>query len=49
MKIYERPSVEIKKFDVEDIMTQSGEFVDGNTMLEELSNNEYSQGVVFEW
>lgn len=49
MKIYERPSVEIKRFDVEDIMAVSGEFAAENGMFNDITNNGSQAGVVFEW
>ena len=49
MKIYEKPSVDIKKFDVEDIMVTSA-FSASNTEFGEISGKEDTRtGVVFEW
>jgi helix-turn-helix protein len=50
MKIYEKPSVDIKKFDVEDIMATST-FVEDNTEFGQItgSEGETRTGVVFAW
>lgn len=48
MKIYEKPSVDIKRFDVEDIMSASGVFDANNTAFEDIAGEALS-GVVFEW
>lgn len=48
MKIYERPSVEIKRFDVEDIMAASGEYAANNELFTEITGSA-AAGVVFEW
>lgn len=51
MKIYEKPSVEIKKFDVEDVITASVvETITGvDSTLETITGVTGAQGVVFEW
>ncbi len=53
MKIYEKPSVEIKKFDVEDIITASVEMEIGtgtdNSDLKSITGETAPTGVVFEW
>ncbi|GEM_PF-6951232 len=53
MKIYEKPSVEIKKFDVEDIITASieTEISIGTTSsdLQTITGDMNAVGVVFEW
>lgn len=51
MKIYERPSVDIKFFDVEDIMATSGNFDTNNAEAFKAidSATTVSSGVVFEW
>lgn len=49
MKIYEKPSVDIKKFDVEDIMATST-FSASNSDFGLITDTEDSRtGVVFEW
>ena len=48
MKIYEKPLVDIKTFDVEDVMTDSGDYATNNAMFEAIDGNSY-EGVVFEW
>lgn len=48
MKIYERPSVEIKRFDVEDIMAASGEYAVNNEKFVDITGAA-DAGVVFEW
>ncbi len=51
MKIYERPSVDIKFFDVEDIMATSGNFDTNNAEAFQAidSATTVTNGVVFEW
>lgn len=52
MKIYEKPSVEIKKFDVEDIITASVEAEitgAGDTTLQTITGDNSAVGVTFEW
>lgn len=49
MKIYEKPSVDIKMFDVEDIMA-SGEYGTDNAMFADITTDtSVKNGVVFEW
>jgi len=51
MKIYEKPLVDIKTFDVEDVMAVSGEFNANNGDIAAImgdTDNPYN-GVVFEW
>lgn len=51
MKIYERPSVDIKFFDVEDIMLESGVMSTDNADAFKAidSTTSVASGVVFEW
>lgn len=52
MKIYEKPSIEIKKFEVEDIITVSGEVdydMSSMTDVSGLTGNSGDQGIVYEW
>jgi hypothetical protein len=52
MKIYEKPSVDVKTFDVEDVMALSGEFssTDKN-MFQDITGDMETPyaGVAFEW
>ena len=50
MKIYEKPSVDIKKFDVEDIMATST-FSTNNTEFGQITgtDGDARNGVVFAW
>lgn len=50
MKIYEKPSVDIKRFDVEDIMLDnSGVYGENAEILADLTGISDAAGVVFEW
>ena len=54
MKIYEKPLVDVKTFDVEDVMYTSGVFdlndADTKAKFQEIAGNSTSYtGVVFEW
>ena len=54
MKIYEKPSVEIKKFDVADIITASVFTINGandgaTATLEQVTGVAGATGIVFEW
>ena len=56
MKIYEKPSVEIKKFEVEDIITVSEYSLGasditapGSETLKQMTADDAATGVVFEW
>ena len=54
MKIYEKPLVDVKTFDVEDVMYTSGEFnlddAATKAKFEEIAGETTSyKGVVFEW
>lgn len=50
MKIYEKPSVEIRKFDVADVITASGDpVVPATPTLDEITGVTGATGVVFEW
>jgi hypothetical protein len=50
MKIYEKPSVDIKRFDVEDIMLDnSGVYSANNASLDEITGGDVISGVAFEW
>ena len=51
MKIYEKPLVDIKTFDVEDVMTTSGEYSENNELFDAIvGNSEHGySGVVFQW
>lgn len=55
MKIYEKPSIEIKKFEVEDIITVSGEVdydmgaITSGGDVEALTGDASAQGIVYEW
>ena len=49
MKIYEKPSVDIKRFDVEDIMVTSGVYSSDNQDFVEITGDKAMDGVVFEW
>ena len=50
MKIYEKPLVNVKTFDIEDVMTESGNLGADSTEFQEIAGNtnEY-QGVIVEW
>lgn len=48
MKIYEKPLVDVRTFDVEDVMTLSGELSMDNTGFNDLMNAS-ATGVVFQW
>ena len=48
MKIYEKPSVDVRTFDVEDVMTESG-YYDGANENFKAINGEALSGVVFQW
>lgn len=53
MKIYEKPSIEIKKFEVEDIITVSGEapVVDMKNLndVSDITGNSGDMGISYEW
>ena len=52
MKIYEKPSVDVRTFDVEDVMFESGVYsVDNDGFDAIMGNTEHSyvDGVVFQW
>lgn len=52
MKIYEKPSVEIKRFDVEDVMFTSGMFDDtNNEAFVQITGDGATPftGVAFQW
>lgn len=52
MKIYEKPLVDIKTFDVEDVMYTSGEYnlEDSSGFDKIVGNTEHGySGVVFQW
>lgn len=50
MKIYEKPSVDIKRFDVEDIMLDnSGVYSENNKAFADITGGEAISGVAFEW
>lgn len=57
MKIYEKPLVDVRTFDVEDVMTastgtQPGEYAVTNTLMDDIvagGSTTYQNGVVFEW
>lgn len=50
MKIYEKPLIDIKTFDVEDIMEESGYYTSAtNEKFKEIDSTATYTGVVFEW
>ena len=49
MKIYEKPLVDIKTFDVEDVMVDSGNYSTANGDFGEIVDGASYEGVVFEW
>ena len=50
MKIYEKPSVEIRTFDVEDVMSSPSAFAEGNELFDDIAGTTTNyDGVVFEW
>lgn len=53
MKIYEKPSIEIKKFEVEDIITVSANEtnIDMTNLgdVSSITGNTGDQGIVYEW
>ena len=52
MKIYEKPLVDVKTFDVEDVMAVSGEFSSTDkTMFQDITGDAGTAyaGVAFEW
>ncbi len=49
MKIYEKPSVDIKRFDVEDVMMVSTYEVDNGEFADITKDGTTRTGVVFEW
>ena len=53
MKIYEKPSVDVRTFDVEDVMFESGVYSADNDGFDAIMNQAgqttYVDGVVFQW
>ena len=53
MKIYEKPSVDVRTFDVEDVMYESGAYSsdknDGFDKIMGGTQTTYVDGVVFQW
>ena len=52
MKIYEKPSVDVRTFDVEDVMFESGVYSSDNTGFDAIYNDGTTHnidGVVFQW
>ena len=52
MKIYEKPSVDVRTFDVEDVMFESGVYSNDNAGFDVIMGGEqttYVDGVVFQW
>ncbi len=54
MKIYEKPSVDVKTFDVQDVINASGidnygVVSDSNTAFDAIESGVTKSGVVFQW